>query len=1014
MVPKIRCVEAPVSVVGPVSPSSTRAARPTLASRLAWQALAVLALVPWARARVAGPDARAEIVAAPPHVFVILADDMGWGDVGAYNPDSRIPTPHMDAVAAAGARFTDVHSPSAVCTPTRYGLLTGRYCWRTWLQRGVVGGYTPPLIEPDRPTIASFLRDAGYATTLCGKWHLGLSWVRSSGFVPTHADGARLWRGSWQDGKAEDGMDVDFTRPFQGGPVALGFERAFFTAACSTIDGPFCFLDGDRPTVLPTHAVHVDRSLDGDRRPRPGWIADGFVLETVDLEFTRRALAELEARLAEDPGRPCFTYLALSAPHAPWLPPTFAQGTSADGARGDMVRVVDWAVGEVTRGLEQLGVADDTLLIVTSDNGPRVSSGEHRSAGPWRGYKSHVWEGGHRVPFLARWPGRIEAGRVSEEPFELTDLFATVAGLLGRELPSGAAPDSFDVSPALLGEPTEEALREALVSHSENGSFAIRRGRWKLILRTDGSGGWVEPRDRPASDDRPGQLYDLVADPGETRNRFDEEPEVVRELAALLARYRASEGCRLAHVHAPARPVTSAARAPRARPTEGPAGAGRPNVLLVLVDDLGWSDLGCYGNAAVDTPRIDAFRAQGLQFTDAYAAAPVCSPTRASIMTGLAPARLRITNHMPDQRRFWPDDPALLPAECRDRLPLEHVTLAEHLSAAGYRTAFLGKWHLAPQDPETEAGWYPDRQGFDVNVGGNGWGGPGRSFFAPYSFPGLESREEGEYLPYRIGEEAVAYLERHAAREGAAPFFMALWHYTVHWPMDAPADLLAKYEARGTGPGVRDVRYAAMTEALDRVFGQVCDALERTGLADDTLVVFTSDNGALISVADCAPLRQGKGYLYEGGIRVPTLVRWPGVVAAGETCSVPVVSTDLFATILAACGVPLPAGYPGDGVDWGPLLRGARELPRSELCFHYPNYAWHRSNRLGGALRAGRWKLIERFDDGSTELYDLAEDLGEERDLAEERPELAAGLAGRLAAWRERVGAAMPRPAGPR
>ncbi|MCP3920093.1 MAG: sulfatase [bacterium] len=440
------------------------------------------------------------------------------------------------------------------------------------------------------------------------------------------------------------------------------------------------------------------------------------------------------------------------------------------------------------------------------------------------------------------------------------------------------------------------------------------------------------------------------------------------------------------------------------------ASARRPNVLLVLVDDLGWSDLGCYGNPAVDTPRIDAFRSESMLFTDAYAAAPVCSPTRASIMTGEAPARLAITNHMPDQERFWPDDPALLPAPMLDRLPLEQVTLAEHLFDAGYRTAFLGKWHLAPQRTADEAEFYPDRQGFEINVGGNGWGGPGRSFFAPYSFPNLESREEGEYLPYRIGDEAVNYLNEHARTRADEPFFLALWHYTVHWPMDAPADLLAKYEARGVQRGIKDVRYAAMTEALDQVFGRVLDALEHTGLADDTIVIFTSDNGALISVADCRPLRMGKGYLYEAGIRVPMMVRWPGVADASSTSSVPVVSTDLFPTILGAAGVELPASYAGDGVDFSPALRGARDIGRDALHFHYPNYAWHRSNRLGGAIRAGRYKLIERFDDGTLELYDLEADRAEERDLAREQPQRAADLQRRLADWRERVGAKMPTP----
>jgi arylsulfatase A-like enzyme len=436
-----------------------------------------------------------------------------------------------------------------------------------------------------------------------------------------------------------------------------------------------------------------------------------------------------------------------------------------------------------------------------------------------------------------------------------------------------------------------------------------------------------------------------------------------------------------------------------------PEPRARPNVVLVLVDDLGWSDLGCYGNPAVDTPRIDAFCAESLKLTDAYSAAPVCSPTRASIMTGRAPARLRITNHLPDQERFLPDDPLLLSAACEDRLALEYETLAEHLLRAGYCTAFMGKWHLAPQDTPDEAQFYPDRQGFELNLGGNGWGGPGRSFFAPYEFPNLVSKSAGEYLPYRIGDEAVDYIAARAGDE--QPFFLALWHYTVHWPMDAPAELVAKYEARGVQRGIEDARYAGMTEALDQVFGRVLDALDAAGLAEDTLVIFTSDNGALDSVADNRPLRGAKGDLYEGGLRVPALVRWPGVVAPGRVDATPVISTDLFATILAAAGVARPPDDPGDGTSLVPLLRGGA-LERDALFFHYPNYAWHRSNRLGGAIRVGSHKLIERFDDGSLELYDLAADLGETRDLAVVEPELAAELQRRLAAWRADVNAAMP------
>jgi len=249
-----------------------------------------------------------------PNVVFIMADDMGYGDVGCYHPASKIPTPHMDRLAREGVRFTDAHAPSAVCTPTRYGVLTGRYCWRTWLQRGVVGGYTPPLIEPTRTTVASLLQQHGYATACIGKWHLGLGWPRRNGLAPTWEDAQRLFRGSWQDGDPATGMNVDFTKPIQGGPTALGFTYAYFTAACSTIDGPFCYIENDRTVGIPDKPIAVDKKKHPDHRPRPGWVAPEFELENVDPTFTRKAVEFMERTRAEKPQRPFFLYLALSAP----------------------------------------------------------------------------------------------------------------------------------------------------------------------------------------------------------------------------------------------------------------------------------------------------------------------------------------------------------------------------------------------------------------------------------------------------------------------------------------------------------------------------------------------------------------------------------------------------------------------------------------------------------------------------------------------------------------------------
>ena len=429
---------------------------------------------------------------------------------------------------------------------------------------------------------------------------------------------------------------------------------------------------------------------------------------------------------------------------------------------------------------------------------------------------------------------------------------------------------------------------------------------------------------------------------------------------------------------------------------------------MIMIDDLGWTDLHIQGNELLETPVIDQLAADGMRFTDCYSASPVCSPTRAAIMTGQSPARLAITNHITgDQRQFEPEGASLHAAEMNNHLALEYVTLAERLKEAGYANAFLGKWHISGINAEmesTEPGRRPEHQGFDVNVGGTSFGGP-PSYFDPYRNPTIEDRTEGEYLTDRLADEAIAFIREH--REG--PFFVALWPYTVHWPMDAPQHLIDKYEDR---TGLVNTRYGAMIEAMDSAVGRVLDALDAMDLADDTLVIFTSDNGAYGGVTDLAPLRGAKGHLYEGGIRVPLIVRWPGRVEPGTISDVPVVSMDFFPTILEAAGLEPAPGEPLDGESLMPLLRQDGSLERDAIFFHYPNYAFHGANRLGGAIRQGDYKLIEFYDDGSVELYDLANDIGELHDISGQRPELASKMKGTLHRWLAASGAKMPTPVG--
>jgi len=439
----------------------------------------------------------------------------------------------------------------------------------------------------------------------------------------------------------------------------------------------------------------------------------------------------------------------------------------------------------------------------------------------------------------------------------------------------------------------------------------------------------------------------------------------------------------------------------------------KPNIILIMIDDMGWMDLHCQGNKNLDTPHIDKLASEGMRFTDAYSAAPVCSPTRASIMSGQSPARLMITNHIPDQARFTPKNAKLKSAKMIDVLPLEKVTIAERLKAAGYATAFMGKWHLSGKRKGNDQGrgddrFNPENQGFDINIGGCCYGGP-PTFWDPYRIYNIKPRKKGEYLPDRLCDEAMSFIT--ASSKADKPFFLALWNYTVHWPMEAPADLIEKYKSR-VGPGIKDARYAAMLEAMDAAMGRLFAKIDSLGLRDDTLIVFTSDNGAYGGVGDIRPLRLDKGHLYEGGIRVPTIIRWPGVVPAGKTCGTPIISTDFYPTLLSAAGLRPQEGQIIDGEDITPVMTQKGPLKRKAIHFHYPNYAFHRSNRLGGAIRQGKYKLIKWYLDGSVELYDLSTDISEKVNIADKKPKIAAQMKADLEAWLKANNAQMPEPRG--
>ncbi|MGI8907908.1 MAG: sulfatase-like hydrolase/transferase [Candidatus Sumerlaeaceae bacterium] len=424
----------------------------------------------------------------------------------------------------------------------------------------------------------------------------------------------------------------------------------------------------------------------------------------------------------------------------------------------------------------------------------------------------------------------------------------------------------------------------------------------------------------------------------------------------------------------------------------------RPNVILIVADDYGWKDVGCYGSDFYLTPNIDKLAADGMRFTQAYSACTVCSPSRAALLTGKYPARLHVTDWIPGQ---MPDNPKLIVPDWTKQLGLEEVTLARKLHDSGYATASMGKWHLGGEE------YYPEKHGFDVNIAGSHRAEP-RTYLAPYGIPTLQEGPPGEYLTDRLGDEALRFIESHTTQ----PFLLYLPHFAVHIPQHAKKELIEKHRAR-LRPGLTQTNevYAAMIESLDDTIGRVRAKLQQLGLAERTIIIFTSDNGARIPNSNNAPLRAGKGSAYEGGTRVPFIVHWSGVTKPGTICETPTIGTDIFPTVLEMTGVAAAnSAATTDGLSLVPLLKQSGQLNRDAIFWHYPHYQHYQQGGATpyGAIRAGDFKLIEFFDDMRVELYNLREDIGEQHNLAPQMPDKANELRDVLHVWRNEVGAQMP------
>lgn len=475
----------------------------------------------------------------PPNIVIILADDLGYGDPQVYNSESKIPTPNIDLLASAGMRFTDAHSPSSVCTPTRYGILTGRYAWRTELKRSVLWMWDKPLIKNDRLTFPKMLKTKNYNTACIGKWHLGWRWPSNQGegymndTIPIGDYGLKGRNDLWKY--------IDFSKPMGGGPLEAGFDYYFGDDVPNF--APYTFFENDK--LVKTPDLIKPKDMYGGAGP----MSEGWDLTQVMPEITKRAVKYIEDESEKD--SPFFLYFTLTAPHTPIAPTDKFKGKSEAGLYGDFVHEVDWSVGQIIDALKKSGEFENTLLVFTSDNGSPQRDGTnmggqiasvkkygHDPSRPWKGMKSDAWEGGHRVPFIATWPGKIQENAVSDQLICHTDIISSVAKILNIENGTKSMEDSYDISTVLLGQNNDKRIREAVIHHSGNGTFAIRKGDWKLILgkKSGGFSNNLEIEGIPVDTD--GQLYNLKVDPSESKNIYAENPEKINELSQLLENYK--------------------------------------------------------------------------------------------------------------------------------------------------------------------------------------------------------------------------------------------------------------------------------------------------------------------------------------------------------------------------------------------------------------------------------------------------------------------------------------------
>lgn len=817
--------------------------------------------------------------ASKPNIVVILSDDYGWGSAGCYGADPNlVRTPNIDRLAKEGRRFTDANTTSSVCTPTRYSTLTGRYCWRTSLKHQVLGTPSPLLIEPGRLTIASLLKKHGYSTAAIGKWHLGY------GTKPP----------------------VDYREELKPGPLELGFDYHFGVPS-NHGDASGVYVENHRVFGLRSDKLTPRDQAGKNFQDAPFLGLDAPQRVDVDVMplLTAKAVAWLDKQTSD---KPFFLYLAPVAVHRPETPSAKNKGTSKAGTYGDWIHELDESVGRVLDTLDRKGLAGNTVVLFTSDNGAvnRLDGpGESVAAikaglkvcGPFRGGKQDVWEGGFRVPYLLRWPGRVPAGTTCDEMLSLVDTVATVAAVVGEPLPSHtvAAEDSYNMLPAWLGAKYASPIRPDMIVHSSSGNFAIRQGPWK----------WIEGKPHPATkqwtlrhsaDQFKPQLYNLAEDRGEKTDALVEHADVAKRLADLVNKYRDQGFSRVADVKpvADGRPVVN----------------DKPNILLITGDDLGFQ-LGCYGETAAHTPNMDRIASEGVRFTRGYVTQASCSPSRSSILTGLYP-------HQNGQiglahLGYSMTDPGV------PKLP-------NLLKAAGYFTGIVGKLHV----------------------------GPSQSFAFDFKRLGFNETRN-------VGNVAKDFRDLIAKTPTGNPWFAYINYADPHEPHERdvngypkvktdPAQiklypwLPADRKDDKTKKALAD--FQTCVNRMDEGVGLLLKVLRETGHDRDTLIVLVGDNGP--------PFVRAKVSSFEAGVNVPFLAWWPGQVKGGQVSDKLICTIDIMPTLLSLAGAKVPSNLPGRSL-W-PLLQGESAPWRETLATEYtshdpPSFAPQRS------IRDMRYKL---------------------------------------------------------